>query len=930
MKENEKLDDTAVLGLLGKWGKWASIHWRKALLIALVITIVLGSGFYFLKMELTYYSMMPKASPKVRDLKRIIENFPAASSIVVVLEAKDRSNREKAKETVKSAVDKLTEELSKPGYSKYIKQVDGKLDLDFFKNHGLMLTKKEDIRHFKRIFSDLRIVPFITNLNNGFEREYSGNEDKFSENEDTVTSQLQGLREILLEMKDSAAGSLKPVELQKSLSKSIDKFLFGSPYFLNRDGTMALLYVLPNFTINDMNMFVEGVPYLDRVIKEKADALGVKAGLTGLIVVAKDEMKTSEQGLALSTTIALTLILLLMILSFRMYSAPFISGIPLVVGILWTIGITGLVIRRLNILTAMYMIALIGLGIDYAIHLLTSFIQERDDGHSFADSVALSFRKSGAGIVMGALTTAVAFFALTVAKSSIVKELGIVAGLGILCELLAMMILIPAILGYRMHRLKKKGKKESTLLNRYKLEHRVISILGKSINTKPVLYLLITLAFGAVLSSQAYRVQVEGNLMNMEAKGLESVELQDKMVEEFGLAPDTLSLVFQDIEKERGVVEKIKKLDSVKEVESIIPFYPSREQQKKRLSEILDFRRILQSKDTASANNYIDTSRLKDELLRLKDNLLEMSDLAYSAGMEKTRYSLNSITGLNDEGKQVGSSLIDELIDTIDKNKNSADNLIIFENYFQRLMRSKLLETANTQEITLSMIPSNIRNAYISSDGKSYLANILPTQNPWVEENRKVLTDQLSTITDRATGMILAADQMTEIAEHDGIKAAITAVIVIFLLLLVDFRNLKLSILTLLPLVLSMSTLFGIMAITGIKFDFINIIAVPLLIGIGIDDAVHINHRYLLEGQGRMDTVIDKTGKAVFLTSLTTVIGFSSFIPSVMRAMKSTGIVLSIAMTLAFFFSILFHPSILIIVREKLHLNMLPWGGKKK
>lgn len=189
--------------------------------------------------------------------------------------------------------------------------------------------------------------------------------------------------------------------------------------------------------------------------------------------------------------------------------------------------------------------------------------------------------------------------------------------------------------------------------------------------------------------------------------------------------------------------------------------------------------------------------------------------------------------------------------------------------------------------------------------------------------------DQISTITDRATGMILAADQMTEIAKHDGIKAAITAVIVIFLLLLIDFRNLKLSILTLLPLVLSMSSLFGIMAMAGIKFDFINIIAVPLLIGIGIDDAVHINHRYLFEGKGKMDVVIERTGKAVFLTSLTTVIGFSSFIPSVMRAMRSTGIVLSIAMTLAFFFSILFHPSILILVSEKLSLNILPWGGRK-
>ena len=77
------------------------------------------------------------------------------------------------------------------------------------------------------------------------------------------------------------------------------------------------------------------------------------------------------------------------------------------------------------------------------------------------------------------------------------------------------------------------------------------------------------------------------------------------------------------------------------------------------------------------------------------------------------------------------------------------------------------------------------------------------------------------------------------------------------------------------------------MALTGIKFDFINIISIPLLVGIGIDDSVHINHRYLIEGGGRMKETLAKTGSAVALTTITTMIGFSSFIPSLMRAMRS-------------------------------------------
>ena len=173
--------------------------------------------------------------------------------------------------------------------------------------------------------------------------------------------------------------------------------------------------------------------------------------------------------------------------------------------------------------------------------------------------------------------------------------------------------------------------------------------------------------------------------------------------------------------------------------------------------------------------------------------------------------------------------------------------------------------------------------------------------------------------------MILAADQMTQIAEVDAVKASIIAFIVIFLLLLLDFKNIKLSLITMLPLTFSLFSLFGIMALTGIKFDFVNVIGIPLVIGIGIDDAVHISHRYLYEGKGKINTVITKTGAAIFMTSLTTMIGFASFIPSIMRAMRSTGIVLTIAIGLAFVFSILFHSSLIVVIGEKLNLNFLPW-----
>jgi hypothetical protein len=270
------------------------------------------------------------------------------------------------------------------------------------------------------------------------------------------------------------------------------------------------------------------------------------------------------------------------------------------------------------------------------------------------------------------------------------------------------------------------------------------------------------------------------------------------------------------------------------------------------------------------------------------------------------------------------------LIGALEADPAAVEGLIDLQALFVPLLKQKLLQMANPQRITPEMIPPFISDSYRSRDGEDYLMSIIPTQNPWEEDFRKLHMTQLETITDKSTGVILAADQMTEMVEVDGIRAAIAALIAIFFLLLLDFRNLKLALVTIIPLLFSYVSLFGIMALCGIKFDVVNFIAIPLLIGIGIDDAVHFNHRYLLEGSGSMEKVVAKTGAAVLMTTVTTIIAFASFIPSIMRAMRSTGIVLSVAMALAFLFSILLHPAVLIIIAEKLGLNIRSWNFSKR
>lgn len=906
--------------LLEKWGAWAVTHWIKALGIGILITVIASIGFSRLKMEMTFYSILPENSKQVEDLKSIVNNFPLSSAITVVVEAKDKTDPEAAAQTIKQSVDALIREFEKPAYREYIDDVTGKADRDFMEKYGLIIQKKDDLARLTEIYSNLDFVPLITRLNDDFEKEYSGNEDKLTEDERIAISQFKGLEKLLVLMKNSLEGK-QPGE--KELDDTLEYLLYGEEYFFSRDDTMALFLIQPTFDVNNIQMLGTAVPLIDKRAKQVAEAHGTTAGLTGLTVVGKDEMVTAEQGLAVSMSIAFILILVLMILVFRMFSIPFISGIPLILGIVWSAGITGFVLQRLNIMTAMYMVVLIGLGIDYAIHLLTTYVQEKDDGKNVRDAMVASFTKSGPGILTGALTTAVAFFALMIAQGAVVKELGFVAGIGILSEYFAMMIFIPALIGCRHSYIKKRGKKESDLLlNRVFGQARTLPGIGRFIQRYPVVVTIVFVVIAAVFIIQSPNVEVQDNIMEMEAKGLESIELQDRMVEEFELAPDCLYIRSGSLEEVKRLSEKLEKLASVKMVDSIAPYYATENEKKERIPVIDDFRSTLHQFSPSSG---IHTNRFAEELDRLWMNFTELSILAYSGGMQRMSYTLDKLTGMNDEGEKVADSVIDEIIALLDSDPGSIEYLTQLQQKVGARLKQKLLAMTEGRDITLDDLPDTVKNSYISKNGMDYLISIYPTQNPWIKQYRDIFTDQVESITPSATGMILAADQMTQIAEVDSVRATIVAFIVIFLLLFLDFKNIKLSIITMLPLSFSLFSLFGIMAITGIKFDFINIIGVPLVIGIGIDDAVHISHRYIYEGKGKINRVITKTGAAVFMTSLTTMIGFASFIPSIMRAMRSTGIVLTIAIGLAFVFSIMFHSSLVVTVCEKLNRNILPW-----
>jgi predicted RND superfamily exporter protein len=147
---------------------------------------------------------------------------------------------------------------------------------------------------------------------------------------------------------------------------------------------------------------------------------------------------------------------------------------------------------------------------------------------------------------------------------------------------------------------------------------------------------------------------------------------------------------------------------------------------------------------------------------------------------------------------------------------------------------------------------------------------------------------------------------LIEIIGRDGRNAMFLTIVVIFLLLLMDFRNVKHTFMAMIPLAAGLVWMIGLMKLTGQQFTVMNVMGLPMILGIGIDDGVHIIHRWVSEGRKNIRVVFASTGKAILLTSLTTMLGFGSMIFSVWRGFGQLGAALFVGVGACFLTTVLF------------------------
>lgn len=167
-----------------------------------------------------------------------------------------------------------------------------------------------------------------------------------------------------------------------------------------------------------------------------------------------------------------------------------------------------------------------------------------------------------------------------------------------------------------------------------------------------------------------------------------------------------------------------------------------------------------------------------------------------------------------------------------------------------------------------------------------------------------------------ASSNIIAAE-MLELITVEGWMSGALAFGVVFLIVLADFRTIKATVLVLSPLAIGVLWMGGTMYLGGMKLNFFNIAVLPSVIGIGVDNGVHLYHRYLEEGSGSLYFVLKRTGLTIGMTTLTTIVGYSGLILARHPGLRSMGNLAVIGLSTTFVAAVVVLPALIRVFVEK-------------
>ncbi|HEY4309734.1 MAG TPA: MMPL family transporter [Pirellulales bacterium] len=650
-------------------------------------------------------------------------------------------------------------------------------------------------------------------------------------------------------------------------------------YLLTKEGKLGFVILRLAKGKDEFARATEATDALrDLIAQMSARHPETKIGLTGLPIMENDEMRSSQSSMFWASLISMFGVGALFVAGFGGVRHALLANAVLLLGMAWSFGYVTLVVGHLNILSVSFTATLIGIGIDYGVYYSARYLQLRDERYSCSDALVRASFEVGPSILTGAVTTAVAFFAAGFTNFTGIAELGIIAGGGIILCAIAELVVLPAVIclvdrsGYG------KRMPESLPI------HSLINPLMKM----PRLLLFVTVTGTIGISYGMSQLWYDHNLLNMQPVGLESVELERKLLAE---SDQSMWYALSIAENREELLERkaeFLKIDSIERTEEIVSLLPSDHEVKAPL-----IARIRQQLDTLPERPPVIPVDRPEELGRLLARAQEL--IARRSSRSRAEMDLEQS---RDKLRRMQVSECRALVSQYQQ--QMAGDLL------SRLYVLKSM--ANPEPPKLTDLPDSLTSRFVGAHGL-HLLKIYGRGNIWDMDALGKFVQDVRSVDPRATGNPLQAYEASLEMKHSFEKSAIYALIVISALLLFDFRSVRYTLLAMLPLAVGLAQTFGLLGLLGVPLNPANMIALPLLLGISVDEGVHIVHDFL-DQKGKYK-ISQSTAVAVLVDSLTTIVGFGSLMIASHQGLQSLGRVLTIGVTCCLFTSLIMLPALM-------------------
>ena len=668
----------------------------------------------------------------------------------------------------------------------------------------------------------------------------------------------------------------EPFSWEKSLSGELSSLA----------GRYQIVVAKPKMDLTSLQPSGEAVASLKKAISsisyvQRGD---VKIHITGDAKINDEEFSTVMDGMVLGLFASFVLVAGWLFLAVKTWRIILPILYVLLIGLILTTGFASIAVGTLNLISVSFAILFVSIAVDFAIQFSVRFRGQdiqADDNTNKRQSTLLALSKTGYDtghqIFTASVAAAAGFLAFTPTNFVGVKQLGLIAGTGMIIALICTLTLLPAMITI--------------------LQPKIVQAMAgfprlKSVDNKFRHYRWYILAVYAVIAVIGIfflvdqKVSFDADPFHTKDTHSEGMKALQLLMNDPNTNPYTADVMAKSPEEAKKLVDQIGQLSSVQNVIWLGSFVP--EDQKIKIPMIRDAASVLlNTLSNTSIKSRPSASELRQSMQKMLDKLNSVQNILTSdSPLERIRLALQKIVSMSDN-------------DLMKIN----DDLVRFLGFQLHHLEIMLTPSA----VSLTDVPKELANEYRTKDGL-YRIEIYPKGTNLDNEQIATFVKQIRSVAPEAAGTSVDIIESANTVVHAFIIAAVMAIITLAIIIFIALRRILDMCLVLMPLILSGLMTIIVIVLIDQPLNFANIITLPLLLGVGVSFNIYFVMNWR---EGLSNPLSSPTARAVLFSALTTGTAFGSLAASAHPGTASMGLLLLISLGCTLVATLIFVPALL-------------------